>query len=213
MFAGLYCLLRLAKDPSNGVAEEISRLMHKFFFPEFVELEEPADKEKPKESVCSRQVGQEDTYDERELELEPLNEKFFQFVFKALLFTKDRKILYRLLDVVNFYIKHETPMQFQIIEPALILWMLRILDNHRSDQYLCLLTAKTVLKVVETHSIVFEYQEMAIIKNFNRALENVEGTIDCESSADESEIAEQDTKVREAEMAVEEEEEKRRRSE
>jgi len=146
-------------------------------------------------------VGQEDAYDEREFELEPLNEKFFQFVFKALLFTKDRKILYRLLDVVNFYIKHETPMQFQIIEPALILWMLRILDNHRSDQYLCLLTAKTVLKVVETHSIVFEYQEMAIIKNFNRALENVEGATDCESSADESELAEVERENREREEA------------
>ena len=65
--------------------------------------------------------------------------------------------------------------------------MLRILDNHRSDQYLCLLSAKTVLKVVETHSVVFDYQEMAIIKNFNRALENIEGSTDVESSAEEEE--------------------------
>jgi hypothetical protein len=28
---------------------------------------------------------------------------------------------------------------------------------------LCLLAAKTVLKVVDNHQIVFEYQEMAII--------------------------------------------------
>jgi hypothetical protein len=69
----------------------------------------------------------------RFLELEPLNEKYFMFVFKALLFTKDRKILYRLLDVVNFYIKHDTQMQFEIVEPSIILWMLKILDKHRSD--------------------------------------------------------------------------------
>ena len=109
-FSGLYCLLRLAKDPSGKVADETSQLMHKFFFPEFVEPEKVADSEKPAESVCSRQVGAEDEFDTRNIQLEPLNEKFFQFVFKALLFTKDRKILYRILDVVNFYIKHETTM-------------------------------------------------------------------------------------------------------
>ena len=86
-------------------------------------------------------------------------------------------------------------MQSQIIEPSIILWMLRILDNHRSDQYLCLLAAKTVLKVVETHSVVFDYQEMAIIKNFNRALENIEGNTDVESSADETD-EEKDKEVR-----------------
>jgi len=53
-FSGLYCLLRLAKDPSGKVADETSQLMHKFFFPEFVEPEKPADSEKPAESVCSR---------------------------------------------------------------------------------------------------------------------------------------------------------------
>jgi uncharacterized protein YejL (UPF0352 family) len=120
------------------------------------------------------------------------------FVFKSLIFTKDRKILYRLLDIVNFYIKHETPIQFEIIEPSIILWMLRILDNHRSDQYLCLLAAKTVLKVVENHSVVFDYQEMAIIKNFNKALLNIEGNIDNVSQEDseEKEESESDDEVR-----------------
>ena len=84
-------------------------------------------------------------------------------------------------------------MQFEIIEPSIILWMLRILDNHRSDQYLCLLAAKTVLKVVENHSVVFDYQEMAIIKNFNKALANIEGNTDNvsdENSEDEEEFEE-----------------------
>ncbi len=50
-----------------------------------------------------------DELDQRELKLDELNEKFFMFVFKALLYTKNRRILYQLIDVINFYIKHETP--------------------------------------------------------------------------------------------------------
>lgn len=95
--------------------------------------------------------------DERDIQLEPLNEKFFMFVFKALLYTKNRRILYQLLDVINFYIKHETPYQKEVIDPSIILWMLQILDNHRHDQDLCLLAAKTVLKVVDNHQIIFDY--------------------------------------------------------
>ena len=48
--------------------------------------------------------------DNRDIDLEPLNEKYFISVFKALLFTKNVRILYRLVDVVNFYINHETPL-------------------------------------------------------------------------------------------------------
>lgn len=36
-----------------------------------------------------------------------------------------------------------------------------------------MLVAKTVLKIVDNHQILFDYQEMAIIKKFNRALENL----------------------------------------
>ena len=35
-----------------------------------------------------------DDLDQREVVLDELNEKFFMFVFKALLFTKNRRILY-----------------------------------------------------------------------------------------------------------------------
>jgi hypothetical protein len=50
-----------------------------------------------------------------------------------------------------------------------------------------LLAAKTVLKVVENHSVVFDYQEMAIIKNFNKALENIEGNNSPRSLCDSDE--------------------------
>ena len=128
--------------------------MHSFYFPEFKQHKDDTDIE-PR--LCSVQIGKEDEIDVRPILLEKLNEKYFMFVFKSLIFTKDRKILYRLLDIVNFYIKHETPIQFEIIEPSIILWMLRILDNHRSDQNLCLLAAKIVLKIVENHTIDFDY--------------------------------------------------------
>ena len=51
--------------------------------------------------------------------------------------------------------------------------MLQIIDKQKEDYDLCLLAAKTVLKVVNNHQIVFDYQEMAIIKKFNKALDNI----------------------------------------
>ena len=119
-----------------------------------------------------------DELDERELNLDELNEKFFMYVFKALLYTQNRRILYQLIDVINFYIKHDTPYQKDVINPSTILWMLKIIDTHKEDADLCLLAAKTVLKVVNNHQIVFDYQEMAIIKKFNKALDNIGGIPD-----------------------------------
>lgn len=46
------------------------------------------------------------------------------FVFQALLYSKNRRILYLLLDVINFYIKHDTEYQDKVINAATILWML-----------------------------------------------------------------------------------------
>jgi len=83
------------------------------------------------------------------------------------------RILYLLLDVVNFYIKHNTEYQKDIINAGTILWMLTILDKNGKDQDLSLLVAKSVLRIVDNHQILFDYQEMAIIKKFNRALENL----------------------------------------
>lgn len=79
--------------------------------------------------------------------------------------------------MINFYIKHDTPYQEDVINPSTILWMLKIIDTHKEDQDLCLLAAKTVLKVVNNHQIVFDYQEMAIIKKFNKALDNIGGAM------------------------------------
>ena len=131
-----------------------------------------------------------DELDEREISLDPLNEKFFMYVFKALLYSKNRRILYQLLDVINFYIKHETPHQVEVINPSTILWMLQIIDTHHDDSDLCLLAAKTVLKVVTNHQIIFDYQEMAIIKKFNKALDNI-GNAGGIKGVDSSEIEEQ----------------------
>jgi hypothetical protein len=79
--------------------------------------------------------------------------------------------------------------------------MLRILDSHRSDQYLCLLTAKTVLKVVKNHAIVFDYMEMHVIRNFSLALENVESFEDHEDT-DEQEDAEDNLPAKGVEAIV-----------
>jgi len=79
------------------------------------------------------------------------------YVFKALLFSTNPKIVYQLLDVVNFYVRHQTPYQSQIIDPAIILWMLKVLQKHRQDQDLCLFAAKTILRVVTYHPIEFNY--------------------------------------------------------
>lgn len=95
--------------------------MHLFYFPEFnkdspraMDKREPMPAYDEKDSEfnrqCSNQVGVEDELDTREIELECLNEKYFLKVFKALLFTKNVRILYRLVDVVNFYILHRTPL-------------------------------------------------------------------------------------------------------
>ena len=95
------------------------------------------------------------------------------YVFKALLYTKNCRILYQLLDVINFYIKHETPYQKNVINPSSIIWMLEIIETQKDDSDLCLLAAKTVLKVVNNHQIIFDYQEMSIIEKFNKALDNI----------------------------------------
>ena len=126
-----------------------------------------------------------DSLDTRDIELDPLNETFFMFVFESLLYTKNQRILYQLLDVVNFYIKHETPFQTKVIHASIILWMLKILVKYRADSELSLLAAKTILKVVDHHQIIFDYQEMAIINKFNRALDNFDGICDESNSSDE----------------------------
>ena len=181
-YAGLYCLLRLAQEPDEAGTEEAARLLRQFYFPErdFKALErnsgDNADYQLKIEEKRELSVNMfSDELDVRELKLDELNEKFFMYVFMALLCSQNRRILYQLLDVVNFYIMHETPYQEKVINPSIILWMLKIIDQHKDDADLCLLAAKTILKVVNNHQIVFDYQEMAIIKKFNKALDNIGG--------------------------------------
>ena len=112
---------------------------------------------------------------EKPLELDALNEKFFMYVFKALLYTENRRILYYLLDVVNFYVTQKTNYQGHVICPDTILWILELISKYKHDKELALFVAKTVLRIVNNHQIAFDYQELAIIKAINQALDNLNG--------------------------------------
>ena len=71
---------------------------------------------------------------------------------------------------------------------------------HRVDHDLCLFAARTVLKVVNNHQIIFDYQEMAIIKKFNRALDQAgeDNGFHSSYSGSEEDEAESPLKVRES---------------
>lgn len=110
------------------VTEEATVYLHAFFYPEYhkdlfeaaVMFKEEDHKEKnfapiqdhpiltkkEKEQICVNLYANECYM--RSIKLDSLNEKFFMYVFKALLFSKNPKIVYQLLDVVNFYVMHET---------------------------------------------------------------------------------------------------------
>ena len=81
----------------------------------------------------------------------------------------------KLLKVINFYIdQDDSPIQNQIINPHTILWMLEIMEHQLNDKYLCCVTSMTLLKIVSKHPIRFEHQEVAIIRKFNQALQNID---------------------------------------
>lgn len=102
-----------------------------------------------------------------------VNENYFVKVFYSLMHTRNPKILLRMLKVINFYIHQDTSQfQKQIIDPQTILWMLEILEHQREEKYLCCCTSSTLLSIVSKHEIHFFYQEVAIIKKFNLALQN-----------------------------------------
>ena len=95
-------------------------------------------------------------------------------MFEALRHTKNPDILKKLLKVIKFYIdQDDSPCQKEIIKPDTILWMLEIMEEQRSYKYLCCLTSATLLSIVNKHEIHFDYQEVAIIKKFNNALQNI----------------------------------------
>jgi len=103
------------------------------------------------------------------------NENYFIKVFMALKHTRDPKILKKLLRVIKFYINQDdSQFQKEIINPHTILWMLEIMEHQRTEKYLCCLTSSTLLSIVSKHEIHFDYQEVAIIKKFNLALQNID---------------------------------------
>ena len=77
--------------------------------------------------------------------------------------------------MIKFYIHQDDSVcQKEIINPHTILWMLEIMENQRQEKYLCCLTSNTLLQIVGKHEIHFDYQEVAIIKKFNLALQNID---------------------------------------
>lgn len=115
-----------------------------------------------------------------------LNEQYFLKVFEALRHTKNPEILKKLLKVIKFYIyQDDSACQKDIIKPDTILWMLEIMEEQKHSKYLCCLTSATLLEIVSKHEIHFDYQEVAIIKKFNLALQNIE-VFDQESICEKS---------------------------
>ena len=48
------------------------------------------------------------------------------------------------------------------------------MEHQRNEKLLCCLTSSTLLNIVSKHEIHFDYQEVAIIKKFNLALQNID---------------------------------------
>lgn len=86
----------------------------------------------------------------------------------------------------------------EVINPNTILWLLKIIVKFRSNKILCLNAAKTLLDVVSNHTIVFDYQEDAIIKKFNVALQNLEyeGSTDLEYKNEALQINKKETDIK-----------------
>lgn len=72
--------------------------------------------------------------------------------------------------------EHKSEVKFnieEIISPNTVLWLLKIIVKFRQKKKLCLNAAMTLLNIVSSHQIAFDYQEDAIIKMFNAALQNL----------------------------------------
>ena len=89
-----------------------------------------------------------------------------------MLHTREPLILKRLLMVIRFYndLDESKCQKRDIITPQNILWMLEIIEHQKEQKALCCLTARVLLEIVQRHQIVFDYQEVSIIKKFNKAL-------------------------------------------
>ena len=63
-----------------------------------------------------------------------------------------------------------------------------MMEAQRYQKYLCCVAASVLLNIVTNHEIHFNYQEVAIIKKFNQALQNTEVLdLDEVESSDEEE--------------------------
>ena len=62
-----------------------------------------------------------------------------------------------------------------------------MMESQRYNKYLCCVGASVLLNIVTNHEIHFNYQEVAIIKKFNQALQNTEVEDDFEETSKEDE--------------------------
>lgn len=77
-----------------------------------------------------------------------------------------------------------------------IIFILFQAENNRSNKVLASKAAITLLKIVSKHQIVFDYQEVAIIKKFNQALSNLD-VFDTEQTFKEDEMEKSSNSVSE----------------
>ena len=50
------------------------------------------------------------------------------------------------------------------------MWILQIIDAHRSEPNVSIYAAKTMLNLIEHHDLTFDYTEHSIIKRFNKVI-------------------------------------------
>ena len=96
-----------------------------------------------------------------------------------------------------------------------------MMEAQRYQKYLCCVGASVLLNIVTNHEIHFNYQEVAIIKKFNQALQNTEvlDLDEIESSAGDQESVDviheeqEQTQQIETKNSVDESEEKKKETE
>jgi len=111
---------------------------------------------------------------------------YFLHVFSALKHSTDKAVLFCVISYIKCYVHRPSQVQKDVVNPDTIIWLLEVLEEHKHDKKLCLASAKTLLAFVSNHSIVFDYQEVAIIKKFNHALQNLDVFESAGSALDQS---------------------------
>ena len=120
-WAGLFCLLRVAKEPHVQHLKDASKVLF-----HFVKEEEEAHRNQ-------------------------LNEKYFLDLLEALKHSRDESILSYIIKTIHRYNRATSPHQSKVINPDSILWLLNIVVKFNRNKHLCLEAAQTLLEIVSEH--------------------------------------------------------------